>query len=45
MVNTTFGADQSQPALVGRFDNSWVVAWRSLGQDGAKGAVVGRLFQ
>ena len=45
IVNTTFSADQSQPALVGRFDNSWVVAWRSLGQDGAKGAVIGRLFQ
>ena len=44
-VNTTFSADQNQPAMAGRFDNTWVVVWRSLGQDGAKGTVVARIFQ
>ncbi len=44
-ANTTFAGDQNQPAIVGRFDNRWVVAWRSLGQDGAKGAVIGRIFE
>ena len=43
LVNTTFTGDQSQPAVAARPDGTWVTVWRSLGQDGDKGTVIGRV--
>jgi hypothetical protein len=43
--NTTFAGDQNQPLVVGRPDNSWVVVWRSVAQDGDKGGIVARTFK
>ena len=42
VVNTTFANEQVQPAIIGRFGNSWVTAWKSMNQDGSKGTIVTR---
>jgi subtilisin family serine protease len=43
-VNTSLAGDQSAPALAVPPEGNWLVAWQSLGQDGASWGVYGQRF-
>ena len=45
LVHTTFAGNQMQPAVLARVDGSFAAVWTSVGQDGDKGGVVGRVLK
>ncbi|MCZ4283053.1 VCBS domain-containing protein [Kiloniella laminariae] len=44
LVNSSTVGDQSQPSVAGLTDGSWVITWRSNGQDGDGWGVYGQVY-